>query len=1043
MISPAATLADVRRRLFPVLRALSVFAMGLAICGSLPAQAPATGVIEGRVSNLVAGQFLKQVRIVVENSAFETLTNEAGDFRLTGVPAGAVRVRATAAGLDGQTMRLTVAAGQTTRHDFNLAASDVPTASTAMSRAEVVKLEAFTVAERELSAQSAALQEQRTAPNIKNVVAFEEFGDLGDGNPGEFLKFVPGIQVAMSPAIPSEITLRGMPGSGTLLMVDGVELSSDGPAGRGASFTAANVANMDRIEVTKVPTPDMPANAVGGMINVVGKSGFARRDPQFTYSVFGLLTTKEPLSGLGRELFRGGSADKSTGGPHLKPGFELNYIRPVNRTLALSLSVGHNVRWEDKDNLAPTWNRVALIQTQSQVAAQIAARERTVLSVRADWRPLPAHTFFASASFTNDNVSSRIYTATQAYGTGATGGEHFTQGAATGVGTTTLGTTYREQLKDTGALSLGHRFEDRGWKIATTLARSQSRRRTLSAGDGHEYFGTTSATIPNLILRADGYGGERFGTPPVVRGTSRTGQPVAINDGRLYSLSTATSPQEPLMTNALTTLKLHASRDLGLPFTARLMAGVDVSRNERDIRVETSTWNFRPTFAAGSPERLAGSYDLINDSYSAQRSFANGESFQWIDPRKVYELYKAQPSYFVLNEAAYHISRVNGSQKLAETVSAGFLRTDLKFFDNRLWLVAGARYERTDAEGTGGLNDIRATYQQDAQGNLIRNAAGQPIRVSSDALAIARLQYRERAAFAKKHYGDLYPSVNASYSFTENFVARAAYAATIGRPNINFIIPSRSITDPAADEATRVITTTNAALQPWTADNYDLSLESYSVKGATLSASLFRKNITGFFVSTRTDATLPLLAEMGLSDDYLDYDVITRSNSANSVRTDGIEWSWRQSLKPFVALPKWSRGLQVWVNGTHLRIGGSGADEFSGYSPRILNWGTSYASAKFLLRYNVSRIGRQRASLNAVSATVPAGTYDAQDTRMVQDANVEYRFHRKFALYASVRNLANEPRPLITSSPNAPAYTRARTYNFYGALWTMGVKGTF
>ena len=326
-----------------------------------------------------------------------------------------------------------------------------------------------------------------------------------------------------------------------------------------------------------------------------------------------------------------------------------------------------------------TWNRVALIQTQSQVAAQIAARERTVHSVRADWRPLPAHTFFASASFTNDNVSSRIYTATQAYGTGATGGEHFTQGAATGVGTTTLGTTYREQLKDTGALSLGHRFEDRGWKIATTLARSQSRRRTLSAGDGHEYFGTTSATIPNLILRADGYGGERFGTPPVVRGTSRTGQPVAINDGRLYSLSTATSPQEPLMTNALTTLKLHASRELGLPFTARLMAGVDVSRNERDIRVETSTWNFRPTFAAGSPERLAGSYDLINDSYSAQRSFANGESFQWIDPRKVYELYKAQPSYFVLNEAAFHISRVNGSQKLAETVSAGFLRTDLKF----------------------------------------------------------------------------------------------------------------------------------------------------------------------------------------------------------------------------------------------------------------------------------------------------------------------------------------------------------------------------
>ncbi len=121
MISLAATVAAARRRLFPVLRALAVFAACLALCRSLPAQAPATGVIEGRVSNTAAGQFLKQVRIVVENSAFETLTNEAGEFRLTGVPSGAVTLRATAAGLDAQTMRLTVAAGQTTRHDFNLA----------------------------------------------------------------------------------------------------------------------------------------------------------------------------------------------------------------------------------------------------------------------------------------------------------------------------------------------------------------------------------------------------------------------------------------------------------------------------------------------------------------------------------------------------------------------------------------------------------------------------------------------------------------------------------------------------------------------------------------------------------------------------------------------------------------------------------------------------------------------------------------------------------------------------------------------------------
>jgi len=282
--------------------------------------------------------------------------------------------------------------------------------------------------------------------------------------------------------------------------------------------------------------------------------------------------------------------------------------------------------------------------------------------------------------------------------------------------------------------------------------------------------------------------------------------------------------------------------------------GGDLSRHERDIRAETRTWSFRPAFATTTPEGFVSSYDLMNYSYSAQRTFRNSDRVQWIAPRKIYSLYKAQPTYFVLNESAYSISRVNGSQELEETISAGFLRTDLKLLDNRLWIVAGARYERTDDKGT--------------------------------------------------------------------------------------------------------LTTNNAALKPWTADNYDFSVETYSVKGATFSASLFRKNVTGFFVSTRTDATLALLNEMGLSDDYLDDAVITTTNSKDSVKVDGLEWSWRQSLKPLTGLPKWSRGVQLWVNATHLRIGGAGADEFSGYSPRMINRGASYAGAKFLVRYNVSRIAR-------------------------------------------------------------------------------------
>ena len=182
---------------------------------------------------------------------------------------------------------------------------------------------------------------------------------------------------------------------------------------------------------------------------------------------------------------------------------------------------------------------------------------------------------------------------------------------------------------------------------------------------------------------------------------------------------------------------------------------------------------------------------------------------------------------------------------------------------------------------------------------------------------------------------------------------------------------------------------------------------------------------------------------MGLPDEYLDYDVISTRNSDEDAAINGLEWSWRQSFRDFGSLPRWARSLQVFVNGTHLRISGPGADNFAGFAPLVLNGGFSYATSRFLLKLNVSRTGRTRDAVVAESATVPAATYNSADVRMVMDGSVEYRLHRNFGLYVSVRNLANEPRPLITHSANAPAYTEPRSYTYYGSLWTFGIKGTF
>ncbi len=72
--------------------------------------------------------------------------------------------------------------------------------------------------------------------------------------------------------------------------------------------------------------------------------------------------------------------------------------------------------------------------------------------------------------------------------------------------------------------------------------------------------------------------------------------------------------------------------------------------------------------------------------------------------------------------------------------------------------------------------------------------------------------------------------MNASFSRTPHLVARAACTRKIGRPNFPEITPSVAESDPDAIAANKIITVINSALQPWSADNYDLSFEVYEVR---------------------------------------------------------------------------------------------------------------------------------------------------------------------------------------------------------------------
>jgi iron complex outermembrane receptor protein len=359
--------------------------------------------------------------------------------------------------------------------------------------------------------------------------------------------------------------------------------------------------------------------------------------------------------------------------------------------------------------------------------------------------------------------------------------------------------------------------------------------------------------------------------------------------------------------------------------------------------------------------------------------------------------------------------------------------------DNKLWLVGGVRFEETKDDGLGPINDIRATYERDANGELRRDAAGRLIPITTDPLAAAQLRYQERGAEARRSYSGYYPSINASYSFSDGFVARAAFARTIGRPPLTQIIPGITVTDPDSPATTRTITVVNTGLRPWTSNNYDLSLEVYNVKGAVISASVFRKDIRDFFGASRIPATVELLEEFGLSEDYLDYEVVTRQNFGEASIT-GLEVSWRQAL---YFLPDWARGFQVFVNATRLRRSGANAVDFSSFSPLNVNGGVSVLRKKLSLKLNVAYAGEIKGNRIAPSAAVPADTFQNVAPKTTVDVYGEYRLFKRISLYASVSNLTGQPKRTYRYAPDTPDYAKPFRYQDYGTLVTFGAKLDF
>lgn len=999
------------------------------------AQATATGSISGRVQNAHNGSYLNNARITVEGTSIVVFTNSFGEFRLEDIPAGTVTLNVFYTGLEPRSIPVTVTAGERAEPVIRLAGAGVQTDGSLDD--DVIQLNVFTVTTtKDTDAASIATNEQRFASNIKNVVSADAFGDVTEGNIGEFVKFLPGISVDYVAADVRTISVRGFADNFTAVAVDGAQMASSASSSNSRSFELEQVSinNVSRIEVAKVPTPSDSAATLGGSVNMISRSAFERDRASFTYKAY-LSINDENLN-----------IWEKTPGPGKKetykalPGFEFSYINPLSKKLGIVINGLSSNQFNEQHRSQPTWRTTPIAGTtvgpssgylrnyQLQDGPKNTFRDS--ISFKVDWKPLDRHVVsfgyqfnYYKSFFGNRNINWDVGTnPTPTGGTDAFDYSPTHSYSASGRGSVTQGYSFRDKMGATNAFNATWRYDGRRWQMDAGVNYSKSKNWYRDTDRDHFETITNLQMIGEsrvLMHNIDSEG------PASITVLAANGTELDAHNISNYQLQNngidGVRSRQVESSDIISGARFNARYDLDLAVPFGIKGGVLFHRQERDIVRPERRWRYL------GPDLVANSGDesvlpFMDTSYGVDPGWGY-PSIQWMSPFKLYDRYKTNPEQFQEDVVGNATRLAQNSYFLQEDITAAYISADTKLMHGRLRILGGVRYEKTEDSALGQL------YNADTGVRVVRGAS------------------------AKTDYDGFYPSLHITFDITPNLILRAAYAKTFGRPDLPNILPSTEINEYDTTDPDYVpggppgyLSIRNTGLKPWQGNNYDITLEYYTDSGGIISAGVFRKEVDGFFSSARRLATAADLAPFGLGPEYVGWELRSTIN-AGDAKINGVELNFNQRLDIVTKLfdqESIGRMFTLYANVTKMDLSGTNVYDFPKWIDTNGNVGLNFAVKKFSAQIKWNYRGAMRRQ-TTTSGDLPSDRlrFDGMSSQAFWDLNLDYRFSQRFALFLNGRNIFDKGHVATRYSDNTVDYaTIARTEKF-GVQWALGVKGSF
>lgn len=931
-----------------------------------------TGTITGRVYDERTGRSLEGAVVRITGTNVVDYTTPDGRFSIQ-APAGSARVEIEYVGLDTLNQTVSVPAGAVTTLDAPL-------------KSTVLQLDSFVVQES-VRGQALAINQQKTAQGIVNIVSEETFGQMVDNNIGQALQRLPGISVnEAQDGSATGFNIRGIEGQYNSFQVDGNRVPNSGTTSRSFDARQFDASGVTNIEVIKAPTPDRDGDAIGGIINVISRSAFQRDGRDIKLRLAGVysdlpekwghsatLTFSDIYSILGKEKNLGITATLSSQRTNrFSNNADMDWIQvtPANNP---SLNLGQyggapvwfmeSTHWEDSERITNTRG------INGSIDFRIDEHNSFYL------RPQYSHNDRKGTTYETDiNIDTRFQDSPTGRKTYAELTPSYGRGTARSEGRIGYIGTDEDQGSDLYSVNFGGRHEKGDTLFTYDFFYSYNE---VRIDRDNELNMEREPDNPPYILE--------YRILDVARGD------VTIN--RLQGPDFADLAMDEGELEIITGLKTEdvysAKVDWEKKFTRD--HGVFGIKTGAKYRSSSPKWN-----------RTVTIYEMDEDfPYARVTRPTNAVTMSKPRLHDVFpvlgeELLRTNPELFELNaNGSLNNSNIADYDAEEETSAAYAMGT---WRSGRHTVIGGVRFEKND------WSSVRKDVS-------LATGAVTPINRGAS-------------------YDFWLPGLHFRHELTKNLILRESFNQSYGRPSLNQLTRGRTIA------LNGNIVDGNSNLDPAFSDNFEVQLEYYTANSGLYSVGVFYKDVKDF-----TYTEVQRFDTLNASGDPVFVDggefTFRRPVNGSAAKNTGIELIARQRL---YFLPSFLKGLTAGISATFTETDATypnrtdGRDlPLPGFSEYLFTASLEYAWRNFVARADY----RYRDDyVEGLGTNIESDEYFSAEEKV--DAELGYQLREGLTLFVNGTNLTDRPqvsyqgfRPFVEdASISGRKYTVGLEYRF-------------